>query len=185
MLVRCPSHPSVAHRRGKISKTAMVDKESRRHENVSHRQPARRPLLELWLPADPQAVPAARHQVSQICLRSGISEDDCFALDVALGEALANAVVHGGVQSCEQPQEDHVRLCVWNFHDRLILEVHDKGPGFDPPLPPYAMPLADAQETHGRGLPLMQMLTDALIVCRGDAEQGGASIYLVKQMKSV
>ena len=30
----------------------------------------------------------------------------------------------------------------------------------------------------------MQMLTDALMICRGDAEQGGASIYLVKNLNT-
>ena len=119
MLVRRPSQPSVAQQRGKQNKAAMVS-EGSLQKDVRCGRPARRPLLELWLPADPQAVPAARHQVSKICSQAGISDDDCFALDVALGEALANAVVHGAPRFGEQPQENHVCLCVWNFHDRLI-----------------------------------------------------------------
>jgi anti-sigma regulatory factor (Ser/Thr protein kinase) len=142
---------------------------------------ARRPLLDLRIPADPQSAPQARHRVEKICHEAGISDDECFALDLALGEALANAVVHGkpALPRADGFGED-ICICVWDFHDRLIVEIHDHGPGFDPPAPPYAMPPADAQDTHGRGLPLMERLVDALMICRCDYEEGGASVYLVK-----
>lgn len=140
-------------------------------------------LLELRLPSDAKSVPEARRQAQQVCESIGISDDDCFSLDLALGEALANAVVHG-TPSADQikPSDHHVFLGMWDYDHHLIVEVHDHGPGFRPPPPPYQMPAPDTETTHGRGLPLMQMLTDAMIVCRGDAQEGGASIYLVKHL---
>lgn len=140
-------------------------------------------LLELWLPSDPKSVPEARRLAQQVCIDVGVSDDECFSLDLALGEALANAVVHG-TPSSDRPEakERGVFLGIWDYDHHLIVEVHDRGPGFRPPPPPYQMPAANAQETHGRGLPLMQMLTDAMVVCRGDANEGGASIYLVKHL---
>ena len=183
MLTRHPAKTTAAHRRGKIRKTAMTNAGSPRGRRAPQSRPVRRPLLELWLPADPQAVPAARHQANRVCRESGVSEDDCFSLDVALGEALANAVVHGAPFLEQDAGVEHICLCIWNFRDRLIMEVHDRGPGFEPPAPPYEMPSALAEDTHGRGLPLMQMLTDALIICRGDADEGGASIYLIKDIQ--
>ena len=141
------------------------------------------PLLELWLPADPGAVPQARRQTMQVCTRAGLRDEDCFTLDLALGEALANAVVHGAsivsVKSQDQPQ---VYLGLWSFQSRLIIQVQDHGLGFNPPAPPYTMPEASQQATHGRGLPLMETLTDAMAVCRGCIKEGGSSVFLIKRM---
>jgi anti-sigma regulatory factor (Ser/Thr protein kinase) len=43
------------------------------------------------------------------------------------------------------------------------------------------MPAEGWEATSGRGLPLMETLTDAMVVCRADPDQGGASVYLVKK----
>lgn len=138
-------------------------------------------LLELWLPADPKAVPQARHQAMQACSEAGLTEEDCFTLDLALGEALANAVMHGAPRAGSLKDDRHVCLSLWGYGEGLILHICDRGPGFSPPPPPYPMPAAACGATHGRGLPLMETLTDAMVVCRGDAEEGGASVYLVKK----
>ncbi len=135
------------------------------------------PDWELRFPADREAVPAARHAALRAFQSAGASEDDCFALDLALGEALANAVTHGHPAA----PASVVSLRLWQFRDNLILEVRDQGPGFEPPLPPYPMP-HDFEATHGRGLPLMQRLTDALLVSRGDTRTGGAAVYLIKSL---
>ncbi len=140
-------------------------------------------LLEVWLPADPEAVPSARHQAMQACTNAGLNEEGCLTLDLALGEALANAVMHGAPCAGEARIDGrHVSLSLWGYGDRLIIHVCDRGPGFSPPPPPYRMPDAAWGTTHGRGLPLMETLTDAMVVCRADAEEGGASVYLVKNM---
>ncbi len=144
------------------------------------------PLLELWLPADPEAVPEVRRTAMRACAEVGLDDDDCFGLDLALGEALANAVVHG-VPTAPRPagHGGHVRVSLWSFQDRLIIQVSDRGAGFEPPLPPYPMPPAAHGDTRGRGLPLMEALTDAMMVCRGDVQSGGASVFLVKKMRGL
>jgi anti-sigma regulatory factor (Ser/Thr protein kinase) len=146
----------------------------RQEQNFDH------PDWEFCLPPIAEAVPDARHAAMRACLSAGASEDDCFALDLALGEALANAVMHGRSVTAPNMSAD-VCLRLWQFHGNLILEVRDYGPGFDPPPPPYSMP-SDYEATHGRGLPLMQRLTDALLVSRGDTGTGGAAVYLVKSL---
>lgn len=143
------------------------------------------PLLEMWLPADPEAVPEARRTAMQACTEVGLDDEDCFSLDLALGEALANAVVHGAPAVPHPAGHDrHVCVSLWSFQDRLIIQVCDRGEGFDPPLPPYPMPHAAHGHTHGRGLPLMETLTDAMMVCRGDVHSGGASVFLIKKMRN-
>ena len=143
------------------------------------------PLLELWLTADPKEVPGARKKAMQACTASGLTEDDCFRLDLALGEALANAVVHGAPHEVQEKTNPHVFLSLWRYDDRLIIQIEDQGPGFTPPPPPYQMPLEAWEATSGRGLPLMETLTDAMVVCRADAHRGGASVYLVKKINPV
>lgn len=139
------------------------------------------PLMELWLSADPKDVPVARKRAMQVCTDSGLADDDCFRLDLALGEALANAVIHGAPLEADRA-DPHVFLSLWRFDDRLVIHIEDKGPGFEPPAPPYKMPLNDWSATSGRGLPLMETLTDAMVVCRADADRGGACVYLVKNI---
>lgn len=136
--------------------------------------------LELSIPPDSREVPRARRAVQQVCEEVGLLDAECAALDLALGEALANAVVHGASDSHCCPHAAVVHVCAWDFQSQLIVEVRDCGCGFDPPPPPYEMPSPDVDATHGRGLPLMELLTDALIVCRGDADEGGSFIYLIK-----
>ena len=138
------------------------------------------PLMEFWMAADLGAVPLARHRAAHVCTEIGFSDDDCLDLDIALGEALANAVVHGG--SAELGENKKICLSAWQFQGRIIIHVRDTGARSSPPAPPYPMPDAACQETHGRGLPLMQTLTDALVVCRGCALEGGASVFLIKAM---
>ena len=138
---------------------------------------------EQCLPPDPRVVPEARRAAIQVCKDAGASEEDCFALDLALGEALANAVTHGTPSRPQSNPNAIICLRVWRFREQLIVEVHDQGPGFEPPLPPYPMP-DDYEATHGRGLPLMQRMTDALLVSRGDARTGGATVYLIKALHS-
>ncbi len=138
------------------------------------------PLLEFWLSADLDAVPPARKKAMRVCTDAGLAEDDCFALDLALGEALANAVTHGSGAKTN----GKIYLGLWKYRSRLIIQVRDNGTGFNPPPPPYLMPEAHHHGTHGRGLPLMETLTDALAVCRGCIVEGGASVFLIKSMPS-
>ncbi len=148
-----------------------------------HMQPPGQPdrmRLDLCMPLSSGEVPGARRAVQRICKDVGISKEECADLDLALGEALANAVVHGASSVQCRSHSSEVHVSAWDYQSQLIVEVHDSGCGFDPPPPPYSMPSPDSDATHGRGLPLMEMLTDALIVCRGDADEGGSSIYLIK-----
>ncbi len=144
-------------------------------------------LLDLRMRPDAREMPEARRAALEACAAAGFSEDDCASLDLALGEALANAIVHGARRmtgTAAPPGDQDVRVSVWDYRDRLFVEVRNSGHSFDPPLPPYVMPSPDEDATHGRGLPLMELLTDALLVCRGDIDTGGASTFLIKSLNS-
>lgn len=138
-------------------------------------------LMERRYRADPRIVPEARHEAMEFCRRAGVPESECTSLDLALGEALANAVRHGRLGPREGAN-DSVVLSLWSYRNSLIAYVHDCGPGFEPPLPPYEMPLPTEDHIGGRGLPLMELLSDAFMVCRGDVQEGGVSVFLVKRI---
>ena len=78
-------------------------------------------------------MPDARRAALHACRESGASEDDCFTLDIALGEALANAVVHGAPATPDLDSAPSVCLRIWHYRGQMIIEIRDHGPGFDPP----------------------------------------------------
>jgi serine/threonine-protein kinase RsbW len=93
-------------------------------------------------------------------------------IEMALREALANAIVHGNQQD---PRKAVYVACRCTTDGEVSITVEDEGPGFD------ADSLVDptSQEnrllTHGRGIYLMKTLMDE--VC---FEQGGAVVYMHK-----
>lgn len=140
-------------------------------------------ILHLCVPAERSAVIEARKAVNTVFESVGLTADESGEMDLALGEALANAITHG-LESGNDHSVEIVYISMWDFQNHLILEITNHGEPFRAPDPPYEMPEASRHDTHGRGLPLMEMLTDALAVCENGVDVGGASIYLVKSMHS-
>lgn len=101
--------------------------------------------------ADAAEVPITRHFVADVLERAGLEATDEVML--VTSELVTNAVVHGS-----DPLEIHVEVddC------RLHLEVVDCGN--EPPDPARIMPASAAR--GGRGLPLVDCLTDQWGACR-------------------
>ncbi|GCD36243.1 ATP-binding protein [Streptomyces chrestomyceticus JCM 4735] len=125
----------------------------------------------LHLRREAASVPLARRLLLGTMETAGVDPDISHDLSVALTEACANAVEHGG----DAATEDY-RVTAFINGDTCRIEVTDSGPGFrdrarrpkrpgrsalpDPaPPPPTAAP-APAQAEHGRGLFLIEALTD-------------------------
>lgn len=107
-------------------------------------------LVEVLRPAVERVVEAARHL-------AGLDRDAAFRVRVALGEAVANAVLYG---SGEDPDR-LVRIDLETASGELRVRVTDDGGGFDPEAVPD--PTADGVERNrGRGLFLMRTLSDEL-----------------------
>ncbi|GAB7032166.1 ATP-binding protein [Streptomyces sp. NPDC021749] len=123
----------------------------------------------LHLRREAASVPLARRLLLGTMETAGVDPDICYDLSVALSEACANAVEHGG----DGATEDY-RVTVFIDGDTCRIEVTDSGPGFrgapsapphspaDPP-PPATVPApaqAPAYAEDGRGLFLIEALTD-------------------------
>ncbi|MER6305587.1 ATP-binding protein [Streptomyces sp. NPDC001739] len=123
----------------------------------------------LHLRREAASVPLARRLLLGTMETAGVDPDICYDLSVALSEACANAVEHGG----DGAPEDY-RVTVFIDGDTCRIEVTDSGPGFrgapaapphspaDRPLPaPVPAPAqAPAHAEAGRGLFLIEALTD-------------------------
>ncbi len=90
-----------------------------------------------------------------------------FEIEMALREALVNAVVHG----CKSDPDKIVQCCVACDNDRgLLIVVRDPGPGFDPRALPNPLVGRNIFASHGRGIYLINQLMDEVSFKRGGAE---------------
>lgn len=85
--------------------------------------------VELRIPARPEFVSVARLAVSAVASRMEFKYDDIEDIKLVVGEACTNAIQHALDES--RPQ-DEVVICCWPSAEELIIEVRDKGKGFDP-----------------------------------------------------
>lgn len=88
----------------------------------------------LHLRREAASVPLARRLLLGTMETAGVDPDICYDLSVALSEACANAVEHGG-----DTTEDY-RVTAFIDGDTCRIEVTDSGPGFHPRAAPPAPP---------------------------------------------
>ena len=82
----------------------------------------------------------------------GYDRSSCFALRLALEEALTNAILHGNRSN------PHKRVTVQYKVDsgRVVIEVEDQGEGFDPQAVPDPTRMENIEIPAGRGIILMR-----------------------------
>ncbi len=101
----------------------------------------------------------------------GCAAEDLDKIDLALREALANAILHGNRASPTRA----VRVCVALQDDcGMLIVVKDAGSGFDPSQLPSPVVGQNLFAGHGRGIFLINQLMDEV---RFDFQQGTA-IYM-------
>ncbi|MFF8269857.1 ATP-binding protein [Streptomyces sp. NPDC016562] len=110
----------------------------------------------LHLRRDAASVPLARRLLLGTMETVGVDPDISFDLSVALSEACANAVEHGGGGGIPDGAEEY-RVTAYLDGDRCRIEVTDSGPGFPPSTVARRRP---ALAEHGRGLDLIAELSD-------------------------
>jgi serine/threonine-protein kinase RsbW len=95
------------------------------------------------------------------------------AIELALTEALANAVVHG----CRCDPSKLVECCVMCDETRgMLIVVRDPGTGFDPQSLPSPVVGESIFQDHGRGIFLINQLMDEV-----KFHKGGAEIHMIKR----
>jgi serine/threonine-protein kinase RsbW len=122
----------------------------------------------LHLRSEAASVPLARRLLVGAMETAGVDPDVSYDLSVALSEACANAVAHGG---CASPGASGAyQVTAYLDGEKCHIEVADSGPGFPagPSPVPAAPPLshrpvpspAPYTAECGRGLGLIEQLAD-------------------------
>lgn len=106
--------------------------------------------------------------------RLGIDDDTCHWMDVAVREAVANAIKHGNAQ--DPAKQVHVDLYLED--EELIIQVEDEGMGFQPddlrnPLAPENL-----LKPNGRGIFYMNSFMDKI---EYNPRPGGGTIVTLRK----
>ncbi len=108
--------------------------------------------------ADPSNAGAARVRLRSAAAEAGFAGTPLDDFEVALGEAVSNAILHGS------PKPDSVISICITYTPRtseFSVEVTDQGPGFDPSSVRRDPAHGDV---NGRGLKMMASLVDKAVL---------------------
>jgi serine/threonine-protein kinase RsbW len=94
------------------------------------------------------------------------------AIEVALNEALANAVVHGAKADPSKLIECEVEC---DQERGMLIVVRDPGQGFDPKSLPNPLRGRNLLSSHGRGIYLINQLMDEVKFLKN-----GTEIHMIK-----
>lgn len=125
------------------------------------------------LAADTNAVDPIVDGIMQMVRQMHCSAGKEDAIQIALSEALANAVMHGARSDARKKIECEVSCD--KTHGVLII-VRDPGKGFDPAALPSPVNGKNVYEQHGRGIYLINQLMDEVKFLKN-----GSEIRMVKR----
>lgn len=122
-----------------------------------------------FLPSEVATVSPFVDQVMRLISRFRVTDGSEVDIEVALREALLNAIKHGN------REDPYKRVCVTtrcSADGEVLITVQDEGQGFDPRTVPDPTAPENRLFTHGRGIYLMKTLMDEVCFeCRGAVVQ--------------
>lgn len=130
---------------------------------------------QLVLPSRIEAVADAAVAAADVVSRSGLGEEAAFGIDLAVREAVTNAVLHGN----EQDETKTVEVTFTTSSAALIVTVRDQGEGFDPKRVPDPTDPQNILKSSGRGIFLMRTFMDEVTWTRHP--EGGTAVRMVKK----
>lgn len=141
-------------------------------EGLELGEPGDVPLWEevIEVPADVNSLSDARERICELLTPLGIPDSALFDIKVASGEALANAIRHGGPDQGDA----EIGVTVVAYDDRVVIDVIDNGPGFTGSAPGSD----DPYKASGRGVMFMIALMDRVEFL--NPADGGTIVRLTK-----
>ncbi|HEY0416327.1 MAG TPA: ATP-binding protein [Gaiellaceae bacterium] len=133
--------------------------------------------IRLTIPAKPEYISLGRLALTGIArLRpEPLSQEVLGDLKLALTEACTNSVRHAYAGG------DGLVEILYELHpDRLVVEVSDRGEGFDPPADPATALDGDDLTEGGLGIAIIEALADELEI--GERTDGGSRLRFVKRL---
>lgn len=129
--------------------------------------------LKVTLAAEKSAVDQVVQGIMDVVRQMQCADGKDDAIELALAEALANAVVHG----CKSDPSKVIECDVACDEQRgMLIVVRDPGSGFDPSNIPSPVQGENIYSTHGRGIYLINQLMDEVKFLKN-----GTEIHMIKR----
>ena len=136
-------------------------------------------LLEVdaWIPSEVSAISPLVDRLMRLIEGSHCVTGEEHAVELALREALSNAVVHGNRLNAHKLV--HVR-CRCKVGNGISLIVSDQGQGFDALSVPDSVGAETFEAEHGRGIRLMKFVMDEVFF-----QQRGTEVHMRSEERRV
>jgi len=128
------------------------------------------------MPSETEAISPAVEQLMRLIEPWRCIKGEEFEVELALREALNNAVIHGNGADPNKLVEIRCR-CERGRGVSLI--VRDEGAGFDPSAVPSPLTHQVLVAEHGRGIHLMKLMMDEV-----SFKRGGSEVHMRKGMRA-
>lgn len=131
---------------------------------------------ELSLPSRLETIDEAAAHAARHAARHGVDEAGLFGIDLAVREAVANAVKHGN----KFDETKFVKIRFEPSPETLVIFVEDAGEGFSLDAVPDPTNPENLLKESGRGILFMQNFMDEVVWTQ--SETGGTIVKLVKNL---
>jgi serine/threonine-protein kinase RsbW len=128
--------------------------------------------IEAWMPSEIKAISPLVNRLMRLIEGSRCVAGNEPAVELALREAVSNAVVHGNGMDAHKLVQ--IR-CQCEFEKGVSIVVTDQGQGFDPNAVPDPLAVERLEVDHGRGIHLMKLAMDEV-----SFERGGTEVHMRK-----
>jgi len=125
------------------------------------------------LPSQLQAVSPFIDRLMRFVAMFRVTDGSEVDIEVALREAILNAVIHG---NAEAPEKHVYVTCRCTIDGEVSITIRDEGQGFDIDAVPDPTTSENLLSTHGRGILLMKALMDEV-----SFEEGGIVVHMRKK----
>jgi len=130
---------------------------------------------ELTLPSRIESVEEAAISIGRILSSSGVAEEVTFGVDMAVREAVTNAVLHGN----KQDEAKFVHVTTLTSPNSVEIRVDDEGEGFNPADVPDPTDSENILKSSGRGIFFMRtFMNNVEWLIR---PEGGTTVRMTKQ----
>ena len=132
--------------------------------------------IDSWMPSEVRAISPLVDRLMRLIEGSQCVPGEEFDIELALREALENAVVHGNQE--DPKTKVHIR-CRCQPGKEISIVVTDQGKGFDFEKIVGKGITSDPAAEHGRGIQLMKAYMDDV-----HFERGGSEVHMRKRLRT-
>jgi serine/threonine-protein kinase RsbW len=138
-------------------------------------------VVRMEFPSLPEMVDVVAAVSTQVGRHLGLDEDAVHWINLALHEAVVNAMEHGNKADASKPVTVEFVMIPADAPIELVLTVRDCGDGFDPHDVPDPLARENLPKGSGRGLWFMRRLMDDVRISRPNG--GGTEVRLLKRLR--